>query len=58
MKPGKASGVVVALYPVNGVKGKEPPPAEAVMVMGELPMIVKAVHEAEPEHEAVVVATD
>jgi hypothetical protein len=41
---------------VSAENGNEPPPVLEI-VIGEEPNIVNDVHEVEPEHEAVVVAT-
>ena len=52
--PVKPMAVVVELYPVLTVHGKE----NDEIVMGVEPMIVACVHDEPPEHESVVVATD
>ena len=52
--PVKPMAVVVELYPVLTVHGKE----NDEIVMGVEPMIVACVHDEPPEHESVVVAMD
>ena len=54
--PLKIMSDVVALCPPPGWV-KESPPVDEIVTEDE-PMTVNCVHDAEPEHEAVVVATD